>query len=119
MNGRIINTLRNNTVVSVQTLGDWVQISSPVQGYVSANFLSLCTEPAPPSQTTTTTDNCRRVVRLDGSRVRQTPSTNSPIRGRLNRGQRVTIVNRGANGWVPVSAPINGYVFAETLGICS
>lgn len=117
-NGRVIGTLAKGTTIQIQTLGDWVQVVSPVQGYVSANYLALCTQPIPPSETNTVTDNCRRVVSFQGTSVRTEPSVNGSVAGRLIRGQRVTIINRGANGWVPLSAPINGYITANTLGLC-
>ncbi len=39
--------------------------------------------------------------------------------GALANRQRVTIVNRGENGWVPISEPVNGYISGADLKYCS
>ncbi len=117
--GSIIGSLSNRTLVTIenQTANGWAQISSPVKGYVSAAFLKLCAEPTPPSNTEIPGDNYRRVAAESGLRVRQEPSINSPIVGSLANEERVTIVNRGANGWVPISSPIKGYVSSAYLKV--
>ena len=60
---------------------------------------------------------CRRVA-TNGSplNVRSTPG--GRMIGKLRNRTRVTIVNRGANGWVPISAPIEGYVSSRYLTYC-
>jgi uncharacterized protein YgiM (DUF1202 family) len=60
---------------------------------------------------------CRRVA-TNGSplNVRSTPG--GRIIGKLRNRTRVTIVNRGKNGWVPISAPIEGYVSSRYLIYC-
>lgn len=120
-NGATIGSLRNHTLVIIENTGTngWVQISSPQSGYISAAYLKLCGQPVPPSQTVSASDNCRKVF-VDGVlRVRQAPSTSSPILGVLESGQRVTIQNRGKDGWVPISSPINGYIPSIVLSSCS
>lgn len=60
---------------------------------------------------------CRRVVsRATPLNVRSTPG--GRIIGKLRNGTRVTIVNRGRNGWVPISAPMRGYVSSRYLAYC-
>jgi len=115
--GTIISSLPNKTLVTIESrsVNGWVRISSPVSGYISARYVKLCAEPTPPSSTVTPSNNYRRVIATAGLRVRQEPSINSPILGYLANGQRITIVNRGANGWVPISSPIQGYVSAAYL----
>jgi uncharacterized protein YgiM (DUF1202 family) len=66
-----------------------------------------------------TGDTCRQVVATDGLNVRQSASASSPIVGSVANMQRVTIVNRGAKGWVPISAPVKGYVSVNYLKSCS
>lgn len=96
-----------------------MQISSPQPGYISAAYLKLCGQPVPPSKTESSSDNCRKVF-VDGVlRVRQAATTNSPILGVLESGQRVTIKNRGKDGWIPISSPINGYIPSIVLSNCS
>lgn len=100
---------RNVTVVESRgenTVGGnpgakWMPISAPLQGYVYAGFLSSCQEsPAP--------KNCREVSQRSGLYVHREPSINSDIVGVVPNERNVTIENRGANGWVPISVPLQG-----------
>lgn len=61
--------------------------------------------------------NCRR-VNTKGGRLFVRSSPNGRIVGALRDGDYVRIINRGANGWVPVAAPVNGYVYARYLTYC-
>ncbi|MBE9127799.1 MULTISPECIES: SH3 domain-containing protein [unclassified Coleofasciculus] len=119
-NGRVVGSLADNTLVTIENrgTGGWVPIASPQKGYVYGAFLALCEQPVPPTKTPTPTDNCRQVSALGGLRVRQRASLTSPIIGLLADGQRVTIVNRGTNGWVPISSPQEGYVSGDYLKLC-
>jgi hypothetical protein len=119
--GGIIGSLPDRTLITIENTGSngWVPISSPQQGYVYGGYLTSCEQPVPPSQTATPLDNCREVALRGRTRVRAEPSINSPIKGVLTYLQRVTIVNRGENGWVPISDPISGYMFAANLRYCS
>ena len=110
---------RNVTVVEskgANTVGGnpgpkWMPISDPLQGYVYAGFLSSCQEsPAP--------KNCREVSQRGSLYVRREPSTNSAVVGVVPNGRNVTIENLGTNGWVPISAPLEGYVSAANLTYC-
>ena len=89
----------------------WMPISAPLQGYVYAGFLSSCQSSPPPK-------NCREVSRRGGLYVRQEPSSNSAVVGVVPNGRNVTIENLGTNGWVPISAPLQGYVSAANLTYC-
>lgn len=93
---------------------NWVPISVPLKGYVFRDFLTSCqSAPPPPS-------NCRQVSSASGGlNVRQSPSINSAIVGEVVNGRYVTIQNPGANGWVPISVPLQGYVSADYLVYCS
>lgn len=110
---------RNVTIVEsrgVNTVGGnpgakWMPISAPMQGYVYAGYLSSCQESPPPK-------NCREVSARGGVYVRQDPSINSDVVGVVPNGRNVTIENRGANGWVPISVPLQGYVSAAYLTYC-
>jgi uncharacterized protein YgiM (DUF1202 family) len=65
-------------------------------------------------------NDCRRVTSARGGlNIREQPSIYSPIVERIDNGDRVAIENRGANGWVPVFAPQNGYVSANYLAYCN
>lgn len=117
-NGPIVGSVANGTLVTIENRGTngWVPISAPIRGYVSGAFLKLCSDSPPPDETPT--DNCRRVSAVGGLRVRETASINGPVVGLVADGQQVTIVNRGANGWVPISAPVKGFVSAQFLKLC-
>jgi uncharacterized protein YgiM (DUF1202 family) len=119
--GGIIGSLRDRTLVTIENTGShgWVPISSPQQGYVFGAYLTSCEQPVPPSETATPLDNCREVAVRGTTRVREEPSIKSPIKGVLTYLQRVTIVNRGENGWVPISGPVSGYMYAADLRYCS
>jgi uncharacterized protein YgiM (DUF1202 family) len=116
--GNIVGTLPDRTLVTIDNLGanGWVPISSPQTGYIFASYLSPCT--APVAERPVLTSSCRRVAAKEGMPVRQNPSLNGAVLGTLIDGQDITIVNRGANGWVPISSPINGYVLAVGLVMC-
>jgi uncharacterized protein YgiM (DUF1202 family) len=63
-------------------------------------------------------DTCRQVTARTSLNVRQQPTVNSPVVGNINSGRNVTIQNQGANGWVSISAPVEGYVAANFLAPC-
>lgn len=119
--GSIIGSLTDKSLVSIENTGSngWVPISSPRQGYVFGAYLNLCEQPVPPSETATLLDNCRQVGVTGSIRVREEASISSPIIGTLANRQRVTIVNRGENGWVPISEPVMGYISGADLKYCS
>lgn len=118
--GRILGSLQDGTLVTITNQGsnNWVPISSPIAGYVYGTYLTLCNQPIPPGETPTPLDNCREVKTRVGIAIREESSITSPIIGRLTYNQRVTIVNRGANGWVPISSPVSGYISAIDLRYC-
>ncbi|WP_413256126.1 SH3 domain-containing protein [Floridanema fluviatile] len=63
-------------------------------------------------------ESCRQVSARSGLYVRQQPTVNSQAIGIINNGRNVTIANEGDNGWVPITAPLDGYVFANFLSPC-
>ena len=54
--------------------------------------------------------SCRRVMARNGLFVLQKPTVDSAVVGLLDYGTNVTIRDRGKNGWVPISSPVNGYI---------
>ncbi|MBD2358917.1 SH3 domain-containing protein [Tolypothrix sp. FACHB-123] len=54
--------------------------------------------------------SCRRVMARNGIFVLQKPTVDSAVVGLLDYGTTVTIRDRGKNGWVPISSPVNGYI---------
>lgn len=112
--GRNVTVVENpgrNVVVGNPGV-EWMPISAPIRGYVYAGFLSSCQESPPPN-------TCREVSARGGVYVRQEPSINGDIVGVVPTGRNVTLENRGANGWVPISVPLQGYVSAAYLTYCS
>lgn len=62
--------------------------------------------------------NCRQVRTMNGLYVLNQPSITGSVVGFLDYGQDVIILNRGKNGFVPISSPIRGYILAEFLNSC-
>lgn len=117
--GKIVGTLSDRALVTIVDGGEngWVSISSPFTGYVYSEYLTSCTTPiveVDPLLTST----CRQVSATDGMQVYQRPSLNGDILGTVADSQQVTIVNRGENGWVPISSPVNGYILGVGLIFC-
>lgn len=102
---------RNVTVLDPQ-LESWVPVSAPIEGYMFSSYLEPC-EQADPDPS-----NCRQVKSNNGLVVREEPSIDSERVGVVETGRNVTIVNLGANGWVPIQVPLEGYVPANDLTYC-
>lgn len=121
-NGTIIGTLANGTEVTVEknVNNAWVMISSPQKGMVFTAYLVPCSGETATGTTATATsaENCRRILSSEAVSVKKEPSDTSESVGTLVNQQRVKIVNRGANGWVPISEPVNGYIPASKLILC-
>lgn len=65
-------------------------------------------------------ENCRQVsAPIGGLRVMAEPSVYSASVGVVADGRNVTIQNLGADGWVPITAPLEGYIPAEFLTTCN
>ncbi|WP_424100582.1 SH3 domain-containing protein [Moorena producens] len=114
--GPSIGTLKNGTEVKIESIraDGWVKISEPIIGYVSGKFIKIKPCPTPPPSE----ENCREVSAPQGLNVRKSPSFDGDIIGIIADGSKVTIVNRGSNGWVPISAPLQGYVTGKYLIYC-
>ncbi len=143
---RLLNSVPYNTQVTlVQGYKEiaepngriWVEIASPVRGYVSTGFpnnktnLIMCSGAATPSPSTGSTASlCRQVdVRKapQGLLVRADASSTSASRGGIAANARVTLVsdyklvpdkNGQARNWVEITAPVAGYVSATSLMMC-
>lgn len=115
----------------------WVEISSPVRGYVSIGFannktnLGMCPGAATPNPSPGSTASlCRQVDARkapQGLLVRADASSTSASRGGIAANARVTLVsgyklvpdkNGQARNWVEITAPIAGYVSATSLVVC-
>ncbi|MGG6265569.1 SH3 domain-containing protein [Leptolyngbya sp. AN03gr2] len=110
----VVGQLANGARVSIINGGrdGWVPINEPVQGYVSSRYLKQCGSAIPPA-------SCRRISAPSGSYIRQAPSVSSSVIRTLENGRSVNIVNPGANGWVQIELPVQGYVAASNLAYCS
>lgn len=112
---RAIGVIQYGRNVTIQPGGDqyWVPISAPLPGYVWANWLTPCDSAYQSPQ------NCRLVRASERVPIREAPSAESTILGTVAGGRRVTIENRGANGWVPISVPLEGYISSAYLSYCA
>ncbi|MBE9124375.1 SH3 domain-containing protein [Tychonema sp. LEGE 07199] len=63
-------------------------------------------------------NSCRQVIASSGLNVRQEANSNSQAVGIIGSGRTVTIQSLGENGWVPITAPLKGYVYGGFLGEC-
>jgi len=63
-------------------------------------------------------ENCRLVIARNGLNVPRQPTANSEAIGIIDSARNVTIQSLGENGWVPITAPIQGYVYGGFLGAC-
>lgn len=65
-----------------------------------------------------TASSCRQVTANNVLNVRREPSLEAAVVGTIAARRNVTIQNQGDKGWVPIVAPVEGYVFAEYLADC-
>ena len=62
--------------------------------------------------------SCYQVIARNGLYVRLEPSVSSEAIGIINYGRNVTVEPGGTRYWIPISAPLQGYVFADWLAPC-
>jgi len=63
-------------------------------------------------------NSCRQVIASNGLNVRQEANSNSQAVGIIGSGRTVTIQSLGENGWIPITAPLKGYVYGGFLAEC-
>ena len=142
--GERVNLIRNYRPIPDKNGEDrnWVEIASPVSGFVSANSLMFCPGSAPQTtqtpQTTETSETpppiteslCRQInpnIAARGAQVRADASIFSTYRGGIPAGAQVTLVpdyrlvrdksGEGRN-WVELASPISGFIAADLLRAC-
>lgn len=123
-NGRVVGQLTEDQQVTLANEGynGWVPIEYPVNGYISAEYLTDCDKTA----TVMNTAPNRPVSTVLGTNCRQIMSPDVPVRaepmgdiiGTLDENKTVYIANEGYDGWVPVERPMSGYVTSANLGDC-
>lgn len=113
--GFVIGSIAGGRYVKIESGGinDWVPISIPLKGYVFAGYLTDCASAPPPPP------NCRQVTAANGIYVYEQPLAKSAIVGVIANGRYVMVENQTSTGWVPISIPLKGYVFANYLSECS
>lgn len=112
---------------------NWVQIVSPVSGFVSANSLIFCPGAVPQTTQTVpprTGSLCRQInpnVAARGAQVRADASIFSTYRGGIPAGSQVTLVpnyqlisdkSGERRNWVELVSPISGFIAADLLRAC-
>ena len=123
----VVGSLPPGTTVIIKSeIGDWIPITEPANGYVASRYLRYCRENPQANNTTITNTNasntastCRQVSQYKVAPIRESPSGTSPIISTIQAGRRMAITNLGANGWVPVSEPITGYVSSTLITRCN
>lgn len=131
--GQVVGTLeseQNIYITSSEVNNGWVQIQSPVTGYVRAEYLTYCDNNASatpnPQGTiamqaggesieTVAGSNCRKVI---SSQIALRVEPAGDVVATLEENQEVSIANEGSNGWVPIELPTSGFVRSSELGYC-
>jgi uncharacterized protein YgiM (DUF1202 family) len=62
--------------------------------------------------------NCYQVIARNGLYVRRGPTVSSEAIGIINYGRNVTVEPGRTRYWIPISAPLQGYVYANWLAPC-
>jgi putative chitinase len=97
-----ISTVSEGTVVTaVAEQNGWRQITAPVAGWVSAQYLQAV-------------PTARFTVTADSLNVRSGPDRSNEAVGTVSLGTVVTAV-ADQNGWKQITSPINGWVSAKYL----
>lgn len=77
---------------------------------------TLTTELEP--QIAQNSNNCYQVVAKRGVYVREKPTVYSTALGIVAYGRNVEVTGEITNNWVPISAPLQGYVYADWISQC-
>jgi hypothetical protein len=111
----------------------WIEISSPVVGYIPTESLTYCNGPVatnPANSTPTTANLCREVegrVAPDGLVIRAEPTRSAAYLGVVPPRGRITLIpnyqilrdrNSEAREWVQISTPVPGFVSTDSLIMC-
>ncbi|MDZ4870939.1 MAG: hypothetical protein CLLPBCKN_000327 [Chroococcidiopsis cubana SAG 39.79] len=62
--------------------------------------------------------SCHQVIAQRGLYVREKPTVYSNAVGIVAYGRNVEVAGGITNNWVPISAPLKGYVYADWIGRC-
>lgn len=116
LNGNELVTLAENQADS----NGWIAIQYPIVGFVEARYLKSCDalgRPSPNSPLPSNSSLCRRVSIDDRNlNVRQAPSDQSPLLGKISNQQQIWLSNpmesrlEGSRQWVRIAYPLNGWV---------
>lgn len=112
--GEVIGRLDEDQTVYIRKKSQdgWVPVEYSVDGYVTSTNLTYCNAITPGFAP----ESCREVEASNPLKMREKP--NGEIIASLEDEQRIAILNRGQNGWVPAFAKIEGYIPAESLKSC-
>ena len=112
-NSSRVGKLTYGTQVSiVSESGNFYQISEPVSGYVSKDY--IITTSSTSSSSRFTTGVVKTTHRDSVLNVRSKPTTNSSRVGKLTYGTQVSIVSESGN-FYQISEPVSGYVSKDYI----
>lgn len=122
LTAEVVGVIPSGRNVTLESLGadGWAPIAAPIQGYVSANYLSSCgalTE-AVAAPVETSDNQCRQVTISSGLNVRIAPNRYSERLTALPTGTNVQLTGSETEHWVEISQPVDGYVAKRFLGAC-
>lgn len=115
-NSDIVGKMQNGAACEIEAMeGDWAKISSgKVSGYVMASYLVTgdAAESLAAGLVSTTA-----AVTADGVNVRQSPSTDSEVIGRLNNGAEMDVIGQ-SDDWIQIEFDgTSGYVSGDYIQI--
>lgn len=82
--------------------------------HTEKNTLAAEIEP----QIAQSSNNCYQVIAKRGVYIREKPTVYSTALGIVAYGRNVEVAGEITNNWVPISAPLQGYVYADWISRC-
>jgi uncharacterized protein YgiM (DUF1202 family) len=64
-------------------------------------------------------DSCHQIIARSGVYVRTEPTVYSEAVGTISYGRSVEVTGDVVSDWIPISAPIPGYVYSDWVAACS
>lgn len=90
----------------------------PVNAREIQEQISFSSKSRSTSEIAQNSDNCQQVIAKRGLYVREQPTVYSSDVGIIAYGRNVEVAGTVINNWLPISAPLKGYVYAEWIGRC-
>jgi uncharacterized protein YgiM (DUF1202 family) len=113
----ILTTLLLIGSTFVSTPAFAVNIAEPQENHPSTLKSSLDSQKE--FQLAQTQDSCYQIIARSGAYVRREPTVYSEAIGAIAYGRNVEVTGDVISDWVPISAPIPGYVYSDWVAPCN